>query len=206
MATSQPIAIDIPNGPIPLQILEQSPADTTGDLQIICLFRSAAENKLHGSLAETNTKLKGLLDRVRKQELFRGELGETLLLTPLKGSLGVKHLLLIGLGDTETFTPERMQLVGEIAYMEASRLGESHVFFALTILDGGVTAFTTGQISEQVILGLLRALATTSMLTTAEAGPGYGGFTLSYLAGANHSGDTREGIEKALASLRQRSQ
>jgi hypothetical protein len=38
------------------------PAETTTELQVICLFRSSPENTLHGSLLELNEKLKGLLD------------------------------------------------------------------------------------------------------------------------------------------------
>jgi len=34
--------------------------------------------------------------RIRNQNLFRGELGETILLAPPKGSLGAKNLLIIG--------------------------------------------------------------------------------------------------------------
>ena len=78
---------------------------------MICLFRSSPVNTLRGSLSEMNEKLQGLLDRVRKPELFGGELGETLLIAPPKNSLGAKRLLVIGLGDSQTFSPERMQLV-----------------------------------------------------------------------------------------------
>ena len=108
---------------------------------MICLFRSSPLNTLHGSLAEMNEKLKGLLDRVRKPDLFRGELGETLLLAPPAGSLGAGKLLIIGLGDSQTFSSKRMQMVGEILYAEAARLGVAHPFFAPTILDGGVSKF-----------------------------------------------------------------
>ena len=85
MHAQAPASIDIANSPIRIQILAQSPADTKTDLQVICLFRSAPENTLHGSLAEMNEKLKGLLERIRKPELFSGEPGETLLLAPPKG-------------------------------------------------------------------------------------------------------------------------
>jgi hypothetical protein len=102
-AQIQPAPIDIPNAPVPIQVLVQSPADTNTDLQVICLFRSSPENTLHGSLLETNEKLKGLLDRVRNPKLFRGEFGETLLLAPPKGSLGAKKLLIIGLGTRRRF-------------------------------------------------------------------------------------------------------
>jgi len=132
IADAQPASIDIKGAPIPIQILAQSPAETTTDLQVICLFRSSPLNTLHGSLTETNEKLKGLLERVRKQELFRGELGETLLVAPPKDSLGAKRLLIIGLGDSQSFSPQRMQLVGEVLYMEAGRIGVTHPFFAPT--------------------------------------------------------------------------
>jgi hypothetical protein len=195
-----PARIDIPNSPIPIQVLVQSPADTETDLQVICLFRSSATNTLHGSLIEMNGKLKGLLDRIRKPELFRGELGETLLLTPSKGSLGARRLLIIGLGDSETFLPERMQLVGEILYNETSRLGVTHPFFAPTIIDGGVTRFTTGEVSKEVIAGFLRAGAIAGFLQTAHASADPAVAGLTYLAGTQHADDTRDGIEKAITA------
>src|SRR5271154_4361005 len=102
--------IDVAHAPFPIQILVESPAETVTDLQVICLFRSSPVNTLHGSLTEMNEKLKGLLDRVRGPDLFRGELGETLLITPPKDSLGAKKLLIIGLGDSQSFSPQRMQL------------------------------------------------------------------------------------------------
>jgi len=206
LAAAQPAAVDIPNSPVPIQILAQSPADTKTDLQIICLFRSTPANTLHGSLLETNSKLTGLLDRIRKQDLFRGELGETLLIAPpahdLKArSLEAKRLLIIGLGDSGTFAPERMQLVGEIVYWEAGRLGVAHPFFAPTILDGGVNKFSTGQVAEQVIAGFLRASATNSVLEASHAAPGPRVSALTFLAGAKNVASTREGIEKAIAAL-----
>jgi hypothetical protein len=194
-----PAAMDIPNSPIPVQVLAQGPADTKTDLQVICLFRSSPENTLHGSLIEINEKLKGLLDRVRNPNLFRGELGETLLLAPPKGGLGAKKLLIIGLGDSETFSPERMQMVGEIVYTEASRLGVAHPFFAPTILDGGVAKFTTGQISEQVFRGFLHAAAIDKALKDAGASASPSIAALTYLAGAKNVSSTRDGIEKAIS-------
>ena len=142
-AQNKPAVIEIANSPIPIRVLVQSPADTNTDLQVICLFRSSPVNTLHGALTETNEKLQGLLDRVRSPQLFRGELGETLLIAPPKNSLGAKKLLVIRLGDSQTFSPQRMQLLGEMVYREASNLG--------------VTKFTTGQVAEQMIGGFLRA-------------------------------------------------
>jgi hypothetical protein len=198
-AQTQTAPIDIPNAPIPIQVLVESPADTHTDLQVICLFRSSPLNTLHGSLVEANEKLKGLLDRVRNPKLFRGELGETLLVAPPKGTLGAKKVLIIGLGDSQTFSADRMQLIGEILYAEASRLGVAHPFFAPTILDGGVTKFATGQISEQVVRGFLRAAAIDKTLNDAGASASPSVGALTFLAGAQHASDTRDGIEKAIS-------
>jgi hypothetical protein len=202
LAQSPINVIDIANAPIPIQVRVQSPAETKTDLQAICLFRSSPENTLHGSLTEMNEKLKGLMDRIRKPDLFRGELGETLLLAPPAGSLGAKRLLIIGLGDAQTFAPQRMQLVGEVLYDEASRLGVAHPYFAPTILDGGVSKFTTGEVAEQAITGFLRAAATDKLLRDANASPGQPVTALTFLAGGKNAAGTRDGIEKAMATSR----
>jgi hypothetical protein len=199
-ANAQPASFDVPGAPFPIRVLVQSPAQTNTDLQAICLFRSSPENVLHGSLAETNDKLKGLLDRLRKPEMFRGELGETLVISPPHGSLGAKKLLIIGLGDPQTFSPSRMQLVGEILYCEASRLAVTHPFFAPTILDGGVAGFTTGQVSEQVLAGFLRAAATEDLLRNAHASAAPRVAALTFLAGPKYADSTRQGIVKAIAA------
>jgi hypothetical protein len=198
LAQNKPADIEVAGSPIPIRILVQSPAETDADLQVICLLRSSPENTLHGALTEMNEKLKGLLDRVRSRQLFGGELGETLLLTPPKNSLGARKLLIIGLGDSQTFSPQRMQLVGTILYTEASRLGVANPFFAPTVLDGGVSKFTTGQVSEQVIGGFLRAAETDKI---ANASPDRKVASLTYLAGQQHAEETRAGIEKAVGAV-----
>jgi hypothetical protein len=169
---SKPAGIQIPNAPIPTRVLIQSPAETDTDLQIICLFESVPENTLHGSLVETNEKLKGLLD----------------------------NLLIIGLGDAQTFTPQRLELVGSIAYNESNRLRVTHPFFAPTVLDGGVSKYTTGQESEEFITGFLRAARTEKILQAAGADKGPVIQDLTYLAGPTRATDTQQGIERGLAA------
>jgi hypothetical protein len=184
---------------LPVKVLMQSPADTQTDLQIICLFRSSPENTLHGSLVETNTKLHGLLDQIRKPDLFGGELGETVLLSPPEGTLAAKRLLVIGLGDAASFTPARMELVGKIALREANRAGIAHPFFAPTILDGGVTKFGTGQVAEQVVRGFREAMATHALVQDAGAAKPRVVQDVTYLAGPKFAPDTQAGIDRALA-------
>ncbi|MGC2293518.1 MAG: M17 family peptidase N-terminal domain-containing protein [Candidatus Acidiferrales bacterium] len=185
---------------IPVQVLVQSPAETTTELQIICVFQSAPENTLHGSLVEINQKLQGLLEQIRNPALFRGDLGETLLITPSTGNLAAKNLLLIGLGDSETFTPQRMELVGTIAYRESERLTIRPPYFASTILDGGLARYKTGEISQAFMTGFLRAARTERVLVGVGASAQEIVQNLTFLAGAAHASDTKQGIEAALAT------
>ena len=190
-----------PASSLPVKVLMQSPADTQTDLQIFCLFRSSPENVLHGSLIETNGKLHGLLDAIRKPGLFGGELGETLLLTPPEGMLGAKRVLIIGLGDSATFTPERMYLIGKIALREANRLGVAHPFFAPTVLDGGVAKFSTGQVSEQAVRGFRDALTTETVLNASRSAGLVAVLDVTFLAGTKFAKDTQAGIDRALGVL-----
>ena len=199
-AASKPAELRVSDGPIPIRVLAQSPAETETELQVICLFRSETSNALHGSLLEANEKLKGLLDQVRQPSLFRGELGETLLIAPPPGSLAAKRVLIIGLGDSQSFTPERMELVGSIFYREAGRLGVGHPFFAPTVLDGGVGKFPPGEVAEQVARGVLRAVRTERILVQARASRESAIQDLTFLAGSAHAADTQQGIEKAVAA------
>ena len=184
---------------ITTQVLLQSPSGTDTELQIICLFESTPENTLHGSLAEVNEKLQGVLDQIRNPALFRGELGETLLIAPSTGSLPAKNLLIVGLGDSQTFTPQRMELVGSIAYRESSLLGVVHPYFAPTVLEGGVARYTPGEISEKFMTGFLRAARTEKILQAVGASRGKLVQDLTYLAGPAHATDTKQGIQRALA-------
>ncbi|HMD06686.1 MAG TPA: M17 family peptidase N-terminal domain-containing protein [Candidatus Acidoferrum sp.] len=199
-ARAKPKELQVSNAPIPTRVLVQSPVETDTELQIICLFESSPENTLHGSLAEINEKLKGLLDKIRKPALFRGEFGETLMFAPPAGTLAVKRILIVGLGDSESFTSQRMELVGSIVYRESSRLGVAHPFFAPTILDGGVTKFGTGDVAERFYTGFLRGARTKKVLEDSGASPRAVIEDLTFLAGPTHAADTQQGIERALAN------
>ena len=184
----------------PVKVLVQSPADTQVDLQIICLFRSSPENTLHGALAEIDQKLHGALTRIRTPDRFGGELGETIILLPPSGTIAAKRLLIIGLGDSATFTPESMVLIGKVAIRESNRIGAAHPFFAPTILDGGVTRYTTGEIAERFIHGIREALATHALLDGIGAATPRLVQDFTFLAGPSHAADTQAGIDRALAA------
>jgi hypothetical protein len=190
--------LPIPNNVLPADVLVQGPTEAPGDLQIICLFQSDPENKLLASLASMDQQLGGVLTQVRTHGLFRGDLGETMLLTPKPGVIAAHRLLIIGLGDRTTFTAQREELVGEIAYAESERLGVSAPTFAPTVIDGGFTGTDTGTIGSDFMKGFLRGRAIAAALYAAHTGPSPKVSRITFLAGPAHALDTQKGLATVL--------
>src|SRR5277367_462555 len=174
--------LSVPNDSIPVSVLAESPALTKTDLQAICLFQSDPDNTLNGSLREIDEHLGGLLSQIRKSNMFTGTLGQTLLIVPKPGTIPARRLLLIGLGDRESFSPDREQLIGFIFFEEAERLSISHPYFAPTVLDGGKTGLDTGEVAQHFLLGFLQAKATQDLLKHAGVSPATNPRSLTFLA------------------------
>ena len=201
------LLFQIPSATFPVEVLVKSPPDTNTELQVICLFESVPSNTLHGSLIEMDNKLNGLLDVIRSPSrgpLFSGELGETLLIEPKAGTISARRLLIIGLGASQTFTAARMNLIGDIVFSEADRLKVKNPFFAPTVIDGGVTGFSTGDVAEQFMRGFLRAREAQAELNSLGDAPRTAVEKLTFLAGAAHARDTQAGITKALSTGKSR--
>jgi hypothetical protein len=187
----------VPNSSFPVQVLVQSPAETKTALQAVCVFQSDPGNTFHGSLTEIDQKLGGLLSEIRKNDLFRGALGETLLIVPKPGSLQARRLLVIGLGDRESFSPDREQVVGFLLFQAAEGLGVSHPYFAPTVLDAGMTGTDTGEVAQQFLSGFLRAKASHDLLRRRGVAAASTPQGLTFLAGKTHAERTRDGLALA---------
>ncbi len=196
-AIAEPQTLTVSNASFPIDVLVESPAVTKTDLQAICLFQSDPSHTFHGSLMEIDQKLGGLLSQIHKSNLFSGALGETLLIAPEPGTIPARRLLLIGLGDLESFSPDREQQVGFIFFEEAERLGISHPYFAPTVLDGGKSGTDTGDVAQQFLSGFLRAKAIQDLLKHAGVAAGTSPGRLTFLAGPTHAANTRDGLARA---------
>lgn len=192
--TAEGTRLPVAGAEIPVDVLVEAPSVAQGDLQIICLFASTPSNKLMASLATLDGQLDGALSEVRTPSLFRGTLGETMLLTPKAGSIGAKRLLIIGLGDRESFTAALEEFVGETAYAESERLGVATPTFAPTILDGGKTGIDTGATGAAFLRGFLRARRIALALHASANGPEPVVKRLTFLAGTMHALDTQRGM------------
>src|SRR6266567_1528630 len=116
------------------------------DLQLICLFKHKTSGDTYqGAATETDKHLGGLLSALRNRGEFAGEMGETFLFTPPKGSLPAKRFMVIGLGEEKDLSLDTLRIVGRIAARETVRLKAKHVAWAPVIRDEGNTAIDVGE-------------------------------------------------------------
>ena len=149
---------------IAIEGVVQGPSAQVSDLQVTCVFEytegdifnspPALPAALNG-LVHLDQDMKGLLTEIRKSGKFLGHANETLLITPPKGTIGGKNLLLIGLGNRNQFTAELMIGVGSVAMREALKLGVTNFAFASDLKDAGIdspTALVAGNVVKGVVL------------------------------------------------------
>jgi hypothetical protein len=146
----------------------QSPSNELTPLQVVCVFEyiegdifnspPALPAALNG-MVHVDQQLKGLVTELRKSGKFAGHTLETILLTPPKGMIPAEHLLIIGLGDRNKFTPDIMTNVGRIGMREALRLGVTSYAHASDLKDGGLDS-PTELIAGNVIRGAFDAYTT----------------------------------------------
>lgn len=105
----------------------------------------------------------GLITDLRKTGKFEGHAFETILITPRPRLIGAKKLLLIGLGDRNTFTRDLMVSVGKVAMREALRLGVSSFAFGCDLKDAGINS-PTALVAGNVVKGIFAAYRTENYL------------------------------------------
>src|ERR1700690_3920000 len=132
------------------------PYSEAADLQIICLFKHKPTGDTYqGAAKDTDAHLDGILSALRNRGEFVGELGETFLFTPPKGSIPAKRFMVIGLGDEQNLSLDTLREVGRIAAREAVRLKAKHVAWAPVIRDEGNSTIDVGEsdraFAEQMI-------------------------------------------------------
>ena len=148
------------------------PVSQATDLQIICLLKhNTAGDAYLAAMKELDSKLGGVISKLRDDGDFVGERGETLLFTPPKGTIAPKRMLLVGVGDEAALSLENMRLVGRIAVREAVRLGVSHVSFAPTLRDQGSKRLDVGDGDAAMVEQFLMAYGTEKQLQRSGLSP-----------------------------------
>ncbi|WP_316800482.1 M17 family peptidase N-terminal domain-containing protein [Pedobacter frigidisoli] len=188
----------------------QGPSAQVSDLQVACVFEytegdifnspPALPPALNG-LLHLDQDMKGLLTAIRKGGKFAGHPNETLLITPPKGSIGSKHLLLIGLGDRNKFTPELMTGIGSVAMREALKLGISNFSFASDLKDAGIDS-PTALVAGNVVKGIFEAYRAQLWLKEKQLVKVTPVSKVILLAGPAFFTTAGEGIQEAISALK----
>src|SRR5262245_41284784 len=148
-----------------IKVRMEGPYTADVPLQIVCYFKhKPAGDKTLGAAAELDKELGGVIAALRNRGEFTGELLETVSLTPPPGTIKAKRLLLIGMGDEEALSLERMEQIGRAALREAAKLGTKRVAFAPLIRDQGNAKLAAGDVGRAVLRGALLAYDTEKRL------------------------------------------
>ena len=197
-----------PSG-ITLSVKMVGPYMEAADLQIICLFKHKASGDTYqGAAEETDKHLGGLLSALRNRGEFVGELGETFLFTPAKGSIPAKRFMIIGLGEERDLSLDSLRVVGRIAAREAVRLRARHVAWAPVIRDEGNSVIEVGLGDRAFAEQFLSAYDTEQRLQAQGLAPRFSIATVVIEAGPTYfdsaARQVGEGIEAVTADLKQR--
>lgn len=188
--------------------LVQGPSAAVADLQIACVFEytegdifnpPALPKDLNG-MVHLDEALKGIITDVRKSGKFKGHALETLLITPPKGILASKKLLLIGLGDRNAFNADLMKEVGSVAMREALKLQVTTASFASDLKDAGIDS-PTALVAENVVLGAFDAYRAQSYLKAKNYSDELKLKKLILLAGPAFFTTAGGGIQDAISKL-----
>jgi hypothetical protein len=160
------------------------PFAQAADLQIICLFKHKESGDVYqGAAKETDEKLDGLLSALRNRGEFVGELGETILFTPPKGSIPAKRFMIIGLGDESNLSLDTLKEVGRIAARETVRLKAARVAWAPVIRDEGNSTIEVGLGDRTFTEAFLSAYDTEKHLQAQDLNHGFSIESLTIEAG-----------------------
>lgn len=146
---------------VDLDIETWDPVSAEADLAVCGMFRREMPGTaLSGGLRHLDGVLKGGLVALRKDGIFKGAQGETLLLSHPPRPILACGVLLVGLGDPMRWDGDMARHVAAVATGEVLRLRVGTVAFAPGLLDSGfqeaAIAATAGALLEGV-MGALEA-------------------------------------------------
>jgi cytosol aminopeptidase family protein len=194
---------------IQLSVKMVGPYMEAADLQIICLFKHKSSGDTYqGAAKDTDAHLDGLLSALRNRGEFVGELGETILFTPPKGSIPAKRFMVVGLGEEKDLSLDTLRVVGRIAARESVRLKAAHVAWAPVIRDEGNSALDVGEGDRAFAEQMLSAYDTEKRLQAQGLAPKFSIESLVIEAGPaffdSAVKQVGQGIDSATAELGQR--
>lgn len=194
----------LPNQPLGLKVSVKmvGPYMEAADLQIICLFKHKRDGDTYqGAAKDTDTHLNGVLSALRDRGEFVGELGETFLFSPAKGSIPAKRFMVIGLGEEKELSLQSLRVIGSIAARESVRLRARHVAWAPVIRDEGNSTIEVGEGDRVFIEQVVLAYDTEKRLQSQGLAPDFSIETIIVEAGPAFFDSAVKQIGEGLAAI-----
>lgn len=178
------------------------PVTKVSDLQIICLLKhDPAGDKYLGAMQALNEKLGGLLSSLRERGEFAGELGETMLFTPLPNTIAPAKVLLIGVGSEKELSKEKLFQVGKIAARESVRLKAATVAWAPMLRDQGSERIDVGEGDGAFAQGFFQGYFTELQLQKQKLSPTHTISRLTIEAGPSYFEQASTKVRESLGAL-----
>lgn len=153
--------------------IEVAAWDAVGaDVELSCagvFSREEADAPLSGGLAHLNEALGGRLLELRREGAFTAAIGECLLVPNPPGIVQAKAVLLVGLGDPEGWSTQKLRQAVRAATEFALALGVRSAAFAPGMLDSGISPDGTTGASAHMIAGLAASLHARSRLVAPKS-------------------------------------
>jgi len=192
---------------IKLSIKMVGPYMQPTDLQIISAFKHKPSGDTYlGAAKEFDRKVGGILSSLRNRGEFVGELGETILFKPPKGSIPAKRVLVIGLGNEDKLSLDTLGTVGRVAARESVELKAKHVAWAPVIRDQGNSLLDVGEAGQVFVEQMLLAYDTEKRLQAQGMADNFSIEELVIEAGQSyfdgvvkHVGDVLESVTKEVS-------
>ena len=203
-ATATPKETVLAQKPLGIQVSIKmvGPYMEATDLQVICLFKHKPTGDTYqGAAKDTDAHLGGLLSALRDRGEFVGELGETILFTPPKGSIPAKRFMVIGLGEEKDLSLDTLRVAGRITAREAVRLKAEHVAWAPVIRDQGNSVLDVGEGDRAFAEQLLAAYDTEKRLQAQGLAPAFSIQSVVIEAGPSYFDDAVKKVGEGIAAV-----
>lgn len=142
-----------------IDVIGAGAVDAPVELAVAGMFTHEADQALPvGGLHELDEALSGALMRLRADGIFSGKIGETIALAMPRPPIKADTVLIVGLGDPDTWQPSVMTDAVRLVVKEAARREVSTVAFAPSLLDSGLHAANLVGTPRALMLGLIQGL------------------------------------------------
>ncbi|MDN3656139.1 M17 family peptidase N-terminal domain-containing protein [Ferruginibacter paludis] len=182
--------------PLNIFALVKGPGAVEADLVIAGFFEyEPGEPELIGGAKQLNDGLKGLVMRFRTDGSFDGKTGNVFLFKTPENTIPAKNVMLIGLGEKQSFNLDKVKIVGGIALHKAMISSFYDIAFAPEVRDAGVLIFSAAEVATAFTEGVMdeyKALLSSNVKAIKMN-------SFKILAGATHEPDAIAGIDIALS-------